>query len=142
MRPPPPGDDSETANLAQRLVRQYLVNVPQQSHTYEAIALVASLANGGGKVPAEELSEAVARVCATINHHLLGGEKGGSVGGGAAAAKSEVVVIESIAAMAMEAVYSGRQDHWLVLMRGLREIVDRGGGMRAEWGATLNKIRK
>lgn len=56
--------------------------------------------------------------------------------------QSELAVVESIAAMAIEATYSGRQDHFHVLMRGLRDIVDRGGGMKAEWGDTLNKIRK
>lgn len=129
---PPPDDD--TAALAQRLVQQYLHNVPQRSHTYEAIALVASLANGGGSVPPAELGPSISRVCASMNRALLMSDDDGR--------RSELAVVESIAAMAIEATYLGRQDHWHVLMRGLRDIVDRGGGMKAEWGDTLNKIRK
>lgn len=129
---PPPDDD--TAALAQRLVQQYLHNVPQRSHTYEAIALVASLANGGGSVSPAELGPSISNVCASMNRGLLIGDDDGR--------RSELAVVESIAAMAIEATYSGRQDHWHVLMRGLRDIVDRGGGMKAEWGDTLNKIRK
>lgn len=129
---PPPDDD--TAALAQRLVQQYLHDVPPRSHTYEAIALVASLANGGGSVTPAELGPSISRVCASMNRTLLMGDDDGRV--------SELAVVESIAAMAIEAVYASRQHHWHVLMRGLRDIVDRRGGMKPEWGDTLNKIRK
>lgn len=132
LRSPTPDDDA--SQLAQRLVQQYLHNIPQRSHTYEAIALVASLANGGGSVPPSELGSSISRVCASINRDLLMGDEDGR--------RSELAVVESIAAMAINAIYTGRQDHWHVLMRGLRDIVDRGGGMKAEWGSTLNRIRK
>ncbi|KAG9251516.1 uncharacterized protein F5Z01DRAFT_268566 [Emericellopsis atlantica] len=129
--PPPP---DHNAPLAQRLVQQYLHNVPPRSYTFEAIALVASLANGGGSVPPSELGQSIAQVCASMNKDILLGDEDGS--------RSEAAVVESIAAMALEATYSGRQDHWHVLMRGLRDMVDRGGGMRPEWGVILNKVHK
>jgi hypothetical protein len=69
-----------------------------------------------------------------MNKDILLGDEDGS--------RSEAAVVESIAAMALEATYRGRQDHWHVLMRGLRDMVDRGGGMRPEWGALLNKVHK
>lgn len=36
----------------------------------------------------------------------------------------------------------GRQDLWHVHMKGLRYIIARNGGLSAEWGHVLNKIRK
>ena len=130
-----PSDKSEPAQVVQELVREYLVNVPTRSHTHDAIALVASLVNGGrGSGSPNELSESIARVCATINRDLLINDEDGR--------RTELAVIESIASMAMDAVYAGRRDHWHILMRGLRDIVDRGGGMKAEWAETLNRVRK
>lgn len=126
------------AETVQSLVEPYLHNVPQQSHMYEAIALVASLANGGSagltSMSSAELSASISRVCASMNKDLLLRDEDGR--------KSELAVIESLAALAIGAVYNGRQDHWHILMRGLRDIIDHKGGIDAEWGDMVNKIRK
>lgn len=88
--------------LTQRIVSQYLDNVPQESHLYEAIAVVASLtsetATVGDMSPAE-LAASIARVCATMNKDFLSGDNGRA---------KLTVVLESVAALAIEGVSAFR----------------------------------
>ena len=123
--------------MTQRVVSQYLNNVPQETHLYEAIAVIASLTTGvgpSGNISPTELATSIARVCATMNKDFLTGDDGGRA--------KRTVVLESVAAMAIDGMFAGQQRHWHVLMKTVRDIVDRSGGMQIEWGSTLNKIRK
>lgn len=87
--------------LTQRVVSQYLNNVPQESHLYEAIAVVATLtteseSGGFGSLSPTELATSIARVCATMNKDFLLADDGGRV--------KLAAVLESIAAMAIDGV--------------------------------------
>ncbi|CAH0052467.1 unnamed protein product [Clonostachys solani] len=124
-------------SLTQRIASQYLSNLPPQSHIYDAIAMVASLATGasrGREVSSEELGASIANVCASMNRNILAGDDDGR--------RTLPVVMESIAAMAIDGIFTGQQQHWHILMKGLRDLHDRIGGLKPEWGGTLNKIRK
>jgi hypothetical protein len=53
------------------------------------------------------------------------------------------VVLDSIASEALNALVSrGDHDQWHAQMKELRYLVNRTGGLQADWGQTLNKIRK
>lgn len=88
--------------LTQRVVSQYLDNVPQESHLYEAIAVVASLTTdtagpdaGVGDLSPTELATSIARVCASMNKDFLTGDDGRA---------KLTVVLESVAALAIDGV--------------------------------------
>lgn len=84
--------------LTQRVVSQYLDNVPQESHLYEAIAVVASLSTetaGVGDLSPTELAASIARVCASMNKDFLAGDDGRA---------KLTVVLESVAALAIDGV--------------------------------------
>jgi hypothetical protein len=90
--------------LTQRVVSQYLDNVPQESHLYEAIAVVASLTTeatdaGAGDISPTELAASIARVCASMNKDFLAGDDGRA---------KLTVVLESVAALAIDGVSSLR----------------------------------
>lgn len=85
--------------LTQRLVGQYLNNVPQESHLYEAISVVASLSTdtpGVGDTAPTELAASIASVCSTMNKDFLTGSDGGRA--------QLTVVLESVAALAIDGV--------------------------------------
>lgn len=94
--------------LTQRVVSQYLDNVPQESHLYEAIAVVASLTTeaagagdgagaSAGDISPTELAASIARVCASMNKDFLADDDGRA---------KLTVVLESVAALAIDGVSS------------------------------------